>query len=593
MPSGEPETRKHEKIGLETRNLDELDTRDFDTRDVGPDVFPPNTDPDTVAHDEDAMEVGSAVEPDTVKRGAEPDTVTREGELEADELPTRWAPAEGEGESASILSDLPTLTYAGGAPPEAPSSGGLDTIRLPLRFPDWKGTRLRWLVGAGVLLGVIVIGVVVRQQWSTSSEERHRVELVAADVARIMTSSKLSLASEAGRALTLREDVDELQAAGADSEHLDEARAGLRAFEGLLALIRGNEREALQALADPELQNHARYHGVLEASVAACTSGSSPDALREVLAGGFVRPELLSWRAKARLRQLDTASAMGAEEALLELESLAAIAPLDSVARLQRLAALSTLGRWALARAELARLESAPPALAQRVALGELSEVVRGDPARARAWIDVHGLPADVDPLALRSLAERPLKESHALLQRLLGAVNHLDLDEQRDLLSRLQLAYRLGWSPLPRQILDYLRAVLQVALSRKLPVPGPCCLALATLGSSEDRQQVLLAVVLRIEEARTASGRLPLQSLLTTILVASPGTTPTADELLGPLSISSRAELRWARIAALLELERPRKALLAAQRALKSHPGDADLEELLKRAVAALRSGG
>ena len=228
----------------------------------------------------------------------------------------------------------------------------------------------------------------------------------------------------------------------------------------------------------------------------------------------------------------------------------------------------------------------------KQVALGELAEVVTGDAGRALAWLDVHGLPEGVERLALQTLGEHPLREAHALLQRLLSSEGPLPLDEQRDLLQRLQLAYRLGWRPLPRPILDNLGAVLEHALSRRQRLPGPCCLALATLGTPQERERVLVAVARRLEETKTPSGQLPLQSLLTMILAASPGTTPTADQLLSPLPLSARAELRAARIAALLQLGRARKALIEAQLALQRHPGHAGIEALRKRAVAALNGG-
>lgn len=565
----EPETRRHGP------RSDELDTRDFSRADMP--QFPPNAEPDTVAHDDDS--ISAMVEPDTVKSSGEVD----------DEAPTSWAPQVQAEDNGSILSDLPTLTYAGGSPPATRETrSGADTVSFPAPVDASPSRPFRWPFVVALALVVIVSGVT--QQQRAASEERYRIERVAGEVARIMTSSPLPLRNEANRARELRLDLDALQESGAESPALDEARAGLRSLEGLLALINDDPRGARRALADPVLKRHERYHQTLAASVAATTSGADPALLQEVLEAGFVRPELQAWRARAHLSHLDPTSPQDAEEVLAELEQLASVATLDSQAQIQRLSALSTLGRWALAREELARLDSPPAGLRDRIVLGELAEVVAGDPARAQAWLDVHGVPPQVEPDALRALGQRPLREAHARLRRFMDADREPSQSEQGELLLRLQIAYQLGWRPLPRQILDDLGAVLDGALQRRQRLPGPCCLALATLGTPEERSRVLVAVARRLEETRTASGRLPLQSLQATILRARPGKTPSAEALLAPLPAGSRLELRRARVAALLELGRARKALLEVQAALKRHPGDASLEALRARAVEKLR---
>ncbi len=565
----EPETRRH---GVSS---DELDTRDFSEVELP--NFPSNGEPDTVPHDDDA--ISAVVEPDTVKSSGEVD----------DEAPTTWAPMIEAEEGGSILSDLPTLTYAPGAPPPSRElRRGADTVSF--RAPSDAGSSRPFRWPFVVALGLVVIVSGVTQQQRAASEERYRIERVAGEIARIMTASPLPLRNETTRAKELRLDIDALQEAGAESPALDEARAGLRSLEGLLSLIHGDSRGAKRALADPVLQDHERYHQALAASVAAVTSQGDPAPIHAVLEGGFVRPELLAWRARARLSGLDAESPGDAEEVLVELDRLAGVAALDSSAHLERLSALATLNRWALAREELARLESPPRELRDRIALGELAEVVRGDPTRAQAWLDVHGVPEGVDPDALRALGQRPLKEAHARLRRFMDADQEPPQAEQRELLQRLQIAYQLGWRPLPRQILDDLGAVLDGALRRRQRLPGPCCLALSTLGTPEERLRVLVVVARRLEETRTPSGKLPLQALQATILRASPGATPNAGALLAPLPAEQRLELRRARVAALLELDRPRKALLEVQSALKRHPGEASLEALRQQAVEKLR---
>jgi hypothetical protein len=568
----EPETRPHES----SRRSDDLDTRDFRAVDLP--EFPPNVEPDTVAHDDDS--ISATVEPDTVKSS---------GEV-SDDAPTSWAPqVNGDDDPGSILSDLPTLTYAPGSPPPREARSGADTVSFPAPVEGGAPSRpFRWPFVVALALVGIVGGVT--QQQRAASEERHRIERVAGEIARIMSASPLPLRNETNRARSLRLDLDALQESGAESPALDEARAGLRSLEGLLALIHGDPREARRALADPILKRHERYHQTLAASVAATTSGTNPAQLRSVLESGFVRPELQAWRAQARLSHLDASSPADAEEVLDELQQLASVASLDSGAHLQRLNALATLGRWALAREELARLDSPPLALREQVLLGELAEVVRGEPTRAQAWIDVHGIPTQVEADALRALGQHPLKEAHARLRRFMDASREPPQSEQRELLQRLQIAYQLGWRPLPRQILADLGAVLEGALRRRQRLPGPCCLALSTLGTPEERLRVLVAVARRLEETRTPSGKLPLQSLQATILRASPGATPSADALLAPLPTKARLELRRARVAALLELGRARKALLEVQSALRRHPDEPSLEALKAQAVERLR---
>jgi len=565
----EPETRRH------GTSSDELDTRDFSAVDLP--NFPSNGEPDTVPHDDDA--ISAMVEPDTVKSSGEVD----------DEAPTSWAPMTDPEDGGSILSDLPTLTYAPGAPPPSRElRRGADTVSFSAPAEAGSSRPFRWPFV--VALGLVVIVSGVTQQQRAASEERYRIERVAGEIARIMTASPLPLRNETTRAKDLRVDVDALEEAGAESPALEEARAGLRSLEGLLSLIHGDRREAKRALADPTLQRHERYHRTLAASVAATTSRGDPKPIQAVLEGGFVRPELQAWRARARLSQLDAESPANAEEVLTELDRLASVASVSSDLQLQRLSALSTLGRWALAREELARLATPPAELRDRIALGELAEIVRGDPTRAQAWLDVHGIPQGVQPDALRALGQHPLKEAHARLRRFMDAEREPPQAEQRELLQRLQIAYQLGWRPLPRQLLADLGAVLEGALRRRQRLPGPCCLALSTLGTPDERLRVLVAVARRLEETRTPSGKLPLQALQATILRASPGATPNAGALLAPLPAAQRLELRRARVTALLELGRARKALLEVQSALKRHPGEASLEALRKRAVEALR---
>ena len=588
----EPETRDALRAASA---MGDIQTRDFDEVVAS---FPATSEPDTVPHTEEevaeaervALERAARLDADTVGLDPEePDTVKRGSEDEGEEdLETKWQPVAGSGGAGvSILADLPTLTYAPSA------QGGASAEEEPERASEeaGPGSRFRWPFV--VALVVVSAAAIFSQRQYARSEVRFEVERVTSDVARIMTTSPLPLAGEVAHAQALRARVEALEAAGAEEEELAEARAGLRAVEGLLALIAGSPAEAKRALADPILQAHPDYHRVLSASVAALASGGSPEPLQAVLASGLDRPELRGWSARAKLRRLRPASREDADEVLAALEVLASVTPLDSDARLQRLQALGALGRWPLARAELERFQAPPAALREEIWLGELAEVAGGEPERALAWLDLHGLPEGVDSGAIKALGERPLAEAHAALRRQLSAPEALPTEEQRTLLLRLQLAYRLGWSPLPRQILDDLEAVLRAALARRQRLPGPCCVALATLGTPEQRHEVLVAVARREEETKTPSGRLPLQALLATILAARPGSTPGADALLAPLPLAQRLELRRARVAALLELGRARAALLEAQRALERHPGDAKLVELKEQATRALGKRG
>ncbi|MGE0707910.1 MAG: hypothetical protein AB7N76_14440 [Planctomycetota bacterium] len=586
----------------DTHGLDEgePDTKDVDEVEVAePDTRPhyENLEPDTMAHDEDTSltsAIGALMRRAPPSHLEEPpptmvveSRARRETPGPHEVLAAAPAAAQRQG---SVLSDLPTMTYSPEVMEEAAREAAAaerarlatEAARRPARAR--KPWRAR-LLGAALLL--TLTGGLALDDWLHRRAALARsAERLESAVAQLLTASAIPLAREAALVDRFEQEWGELRdSLGADAPALQRVRAKLVLVRGLLAVQERDLDRARQLASDPalELGGDTACRLALEGGIAAFSTGAAVGPLQAAIDRGFVRPELRAWRVRALLRDLDEERPADAEVLLGRLRELEALEPLDPALALRRVRARVTLQRWDEARAGLSTAPTAPLELRRRVARGELEAVVREPPAaRALAWIEAHGLSPEVQRGGLRELGRHVLSRARALLLPLRqerapqGA-------EQAELLHQLQLAHRLGWSPLPEEELELLALVLP-GTRAGAPLQGSCLVALGTLGTPQTRRAALTALAVRLARTSSSDDRLRVRLLQATIATSGPDGKSDPGRLLAPEGQRARRELLVAELEALLELDRAREALEEAERALQEGP-DPELEALRDRA--------
>jgi len=490
----------------------------------------------------------------------------------------------------------------------APRDEERERIQLPYTPPRRRRGRGKPLL-AVVTLGAVGAGLHFTQdRWRPLLERAtvtpvevvdhsDRVRRLEGDVTRALASTQ-PLASDAPAVVGMRKILDELHEAGVDRAQLAQAASGLSALEGLLAVSRGDLQRAERFLNSDELPANSACLSAVSGALATVKQGERAfELLSTAIEGGIHRPEVHAWRAQAWI-QGDLEDERRAATALQDLAAVtAATGTLSDEERVLQAHAYVALGRFTQAQAALEHVDGAPRELVWAAALGGAERSMEKGALR-EALQSFAVLPADEgvpgihDPRAAilaKTALERAQPHLRALEQR------PLELADQTELLTLLELARRLQGQPLSNSVTKPLLSAVREAAARRKPFPREICLALATVGTPWVKRRVLVYVYRRLYLTGSPTHRVEL-NLLLCLMVGVQGSNSqpgSRQDLLGGLQDrETQIELYVSRALALESLRRYRLALADISRAAELDPESDELGKIRARIAEALRAG-